>query len=113
MAADIARCIFRTVAAEGVRMDSGLFDTLLSAYLSKAEDTIRFYHADADINGLAFNRHQEELAVNTFVRSISTAAREFMQNPLGEPLIPDWNRVESALPDFLDELHATVQADNA
>ncbi len=113
MATDIARCIFRTVAAEGIRMDSGLFDTLLSAYLRKAEDTIRFYHADAEINGLAFDRHQEELAVNTFVRSIRTAAREFMQDPLGEPLIPNWNRVESALPEFFEELHAAVIADNS
>ncbi|MGA0094026.1 MAG: glycosyl transferase [Chthoniobacterales bacterium] len=112
MAIDIARCIFRTVAAEGIRMDSGLFDTLLSAYLRKAEDTIRFYHADAEINGLAFDRHQEELAVATFVRGIRTAARQFMENPLGEPLIPNWNRVESALPEFLEELRTAVEEDN-
>jgi glucosyl-3-phosphoglycerate synthase len=113
MAIDIARCIFRTVAAEGIRMDSGLFDTLLSAYLRKAEDTIRFYHADAEINGLAFDRHQEELAVATFVRGIRTAARDFMEDPLGEPLIPNWNRVESALPEFLDELRETVHRDQS
>jgi glucosyl-3-phosphoglycerate synthase len=112
MATDVARCIFRTVAAEGIRMDSGLFDTLLSAYLRKAEDTIRFYHADAEINGLAFDRHQEELAVNTFVRGIRTAARQFMEDPLGEPLIPNWNRVESALPDFLEEFQRAVDEDN-
>ncbi|MGA0111775.1 MAG: glycosyl transferase [Chthoniobacterales bacterium] len=112
MAIDIARCIFRTVAAEGIRMDSGLFDTLLSAYLRKAEDTIRFYHADAEINGLAFDRHPEELAVATFVRGIRTAARQFMENPLGEPLIPNWNRVESALPEFLEELRTAVEEDN-
>lgn len=112
MAIDIARCIFRTVAAEGIRMDSGVFDTLLSAYLRKAEDTIRFYHADAAINGFAFDRHQEELAVATFVRGIRTAARQFMEDPLGEPLIPNWNRVESALPEFLEEMRQTVEADN-
>ena len=113
MAIDIARCIFRTVAAEGIRLDSGLFDTLLSAYLRKAEDTIRFYHADAEINGLAFDRHQEELAVATFVRGIRTAARDFMEDPLGEPLIPNWNRVESALPEFFGELRETVDHDQA
>jgi glucosyl-3-phosphoglycerate synthase len=112
MATDVARCIFRTVAAEGIRLDSGLFDTLLSAYLRKAEDTIRFYHADAEINGLAFDRHQEELAVSTFVRSIRSAAKEYMQNPLGEPLIPNWNRVESALPEFFGEMREAVAADN-
>ena len=112
MATDIARCIFRTMAAEGIRLDSGLFDALLSAYLRKAEDTIRFYGADADINGLAFDRHQEELAVTTFVKGIRTAAREYMADPLGGALIPNWNRVESALPEFLDEFREAVEKDN-
>jgi glucosyl-3-phosphoglycerate synthase len=112
MAIDVARCIFRTMAAEGIRLDTGLFDALLSAYLRKAEDTIRFYSADAAINGLTFDRHQEELAVSTFVRGIRTAAREYMADPLGGPLIPNWNRVESAMPDFLEEFREAVEADN-
>jgi glucosyl-3-phosphoglycerate synthase len=112
MATDIALRIFRTMAAEGIRLDSGLFDSLQSAYLRKAEDTIRFYSADADINGLAFDRHQEELAVATFVKSIRNAAREYMADPLGGALIPNWNRVESALPDFLDEFREAVECDN-
>lgn len=112
MAADIALRIFRTMAAEGIRLDSGLFDSLQSAYLRKAEDTIRFYSADADINGLAFDRHQEELAVATFVKSIRNAAREYMADPLGGALIPNWNRVESALPEFLDEFREAVERDN-
>ena len=112
MAIDVARCIFRTMAAEGIRLDTGLFDALLSAYLRKAEDTIRFYSADAAINGLTFDRHQEELAVSTFVRGIRTAAREYMADPLGGPLIPNWNRVESATPDFLEEFREAVEADN-
>jgi len=113
MATDIARCIFRTMAAEGIRLDTGLFDALQSAYLRKAEDTIRFYSADAAINGLAFDRHQEELAVSTFVKGIRAAAREYMADPLGGALIPNWNRVESALPDFLDEFREAVEKDNA
>lgn len=109
MAADIALRIFRTMAAEGIRLDAGFFDSLSSAYLRKAEDTIRFYSADADINGLEFDRHQEELAVATFVKSIRRAAREYMSDPTGGGLIPNWNRVESALPDFLGEFRETVE----
>jgi glucosyl-3-phosphoglycerate synthase len=112
MAIDIARCIFRTMAAEGIRLDTGLFDALQSAYLRKAEDTIRFYSADAAINGLVFDRHQEELAVSTFVKVIRAAAREYMADPLGGALIPNWNRVESALPKFLDEFREAVDRDN-
>jgi glucosyl-3-phosphoglycerate synthase len=112
MAIDIARCIFRTMAAEGIRLDTGLFDALQSAYLRKAEDTIRFYSADAAINGLVFDRHQEELAVSTFVKGIRAAAREYMADPLGGALIPNWNRVESAMPEFLDEFREAVDRDN-
>lgn len=112
MATDIAKSIFRTMAAEGIKLDTGLFDTLLSAYVRRAEDTLRHYAADAAINGLNFDRHEEELAVATFVRSVRSASRVFLEDPLGAPLIPNWNRVQSALPHFLDELNEAVRLDN-
>jgi glucosyl-3-phosphoglycerate synthase len=112
MAIDIAKSIFRTMAAEGIKLDSGLFDTLLSAYVRQAEDTLRFYSADAVLNGLRYPRHDEESAVATFVRSISSAARTFQNDPLWTPLIPNWNRIQSALPDFFDDLNRAVKLDN-
>jgi glucosyl-3-phosphoglycerate synthase len=112
MAGDIMKSFFRQMAAEGIKMDTGLFDTLLSAYSRQAEDTLRFYAADAAINGLRYPRHQEETAVSTFVRAIRTAAEAFQKDPLWSPLVPNWNRVESALPSFLDELREAVRLDN-
>jgi glucosyl-3-phosphoglycerate synthase len=112
MAVDIAKSFFRRMAAEGIKLDCGLFDTLLSTYLRQAEDTLRFYAADAAINGLAYPRHEEERAVATFVRSIQIAEKAFLDDPLWTPLIPNWNRVQSALPTFLDELRQAVKADN-
>ena len=112
MAVDVAKTIFRVMAAEGIRLDTGLFDTLLSAYVRKAEDTVRHYNADAFINGMTFGRHEEEKAVATFAGSIRAAARAFLADPLGAPLIPNWNRVESALPSFLEELREAVRLDN-
>ncbi len=113
MAADIAKSFFRRMAAEGIRLDSGLFDTLLSAYSRQAEDTLRFYNADSIVNGLRYPRHEEEGAVSTFVRSIRRAAKEFQEDPLWSPLIPNWNRVESALPNFTTDLCRAVKQDNA
>ncbi len=113
MATDIAASLFHRMAAEGIKLDAGLFDTLLSAYNRQAEDTLRFYNADSVINGLLYPRHEEEAAVSTFVRSIRRAAREYLEDPLSAPLIPNWNRVESALPRFLEELHQAVKLDNA
>lgn len=113
MATDIAASLFHRMAAEGIKLDSGLFDTLLSAYSRQAEDTLRFYNADSVINGLRYPRHEEESAVSTFVRCIRRAARSYQEDPLASPLIPNWNRVESALPDFTRELCQAVQLDNA
>jgi glucosyl-3-phosphoglycerate synthase len=113
MAVDISRSFFLRMAAEGIKLDAGVLDTLLSAYMRQAEDTLRFYAADAMVNGLIYPRHEEERAVATFVRSIRLAAREFLDNPLWSPLIPNWNRVQSALPEFFEQLKEAIEADNA
>ncbi|MHB9005698.1 MAG: glycosyltransferase family protein, partial [Limisphaerales bacterium] len=112
MAVDIAKAFFHRMAAEGIKLDAGLFDTLLSTYMRQAEDTLRFYAADSAINGLEYARHEEENAVAMFTRSIRTAARAFQEDPLWSPLIANWNRVESALPGFMDELREAVRLDN-
>jgi len=112
MATDIARSFFHRMAAEGIKLDAGLFDTVLSAYMRQAEDTLRFYAADSALNGLKYPRHEEENAVATFVRSIRIATKAFQEDPLQSPLISNWNRVESACPHFLDELREVARADN-
>ena len=112
MAGDIVKCLFRTLAGHGVKLDQGIFDTLLTTYVRKAEDTMRFYAADAEINGLKYDRHEEEIAATTFVHAIRAAVHEYLLDPLGDPMIPNWNRVESALPDFLPDLLRAVYADN-
>ena len=69
------------------------------------------YYADALLNGLEFDRHEEERAVATFAQSLRQAAAEFLEDPLGLPLIPNWNRVVAALPDFFELLLEAVEAD--
>ncbi|MEO8429519.1 MAG: glycosyl transferase, partial [Verrucomicrobiota bacterium] len=112
MAVDIMRSIFRRMASEGIKLDQGLFETLQFAYTRQAEDTLRAYGADAAMNGLAFPRHEEETAVSTFARSIREAARTHVEEPMLWPLIPNWNRVESALPEFLEAMNKAVNQDN-
>ncbi len=112
MAVDIMRSIFRRMASEGIKLDQGLFETLLFAYTRQAEDTLRAYGTDAVMNGLIFPRHEEETAVAMFGRSIRQAAKAHVEDPLFWPLIPNWNRVESALPEFLVALNRAVLEDN-
>ena len=113
MAVDIAKTLFRTLSAEGVSFDRGNMQTLLTRYVRTAEDTINRYHADAMINGLIFDRHEEETAVETFARVLKIATDDFFADPLGTPPIPNWARVSSALPGFLGTLREAVDADNA
>jgi len=112
MAVDICKSVFRTLASEGVIFSDGLFKSLLVTYLRQAEDTLLKYEADAMINGLDFDRHEEAKAVETFTRSIAMAAQVFMENPMSTPLIPNWNRVIAAIPDIFDMLQAAVEADS-
>lgn len=112
MAIDITKTLVRMLSAEGAIFSSGVFRTLEVNYIRTAEDTITRYNADALIDGLQFDRHEEGVAVEAFAKSIRIAAEAFMEDPLGQPLIPNWNRVTSALPDFLDELRDAVDADN-
>jgi len=112
MAVDICKSIFRTLASEGVVFSEGLFKSLLVTYLRQAEDTIMKYEADAMINGLGFDRHEEAKAVDTFTKAIAMAAQAFMENPMSTPLIPNWNRVTSAIPGIFEMLKAAVEADS-
>jgi len=111
MACDIAKSLFRTMAGEGQVFTQDHFRSLQVRYVRMAEDTINRYYADAMLNGLHFDRHAEELAVATFVKSLRQAAAEFTEDPLGLPLIPNWNRVAAALPGFFDQLFSAVEAD--
>jgi glucosyl-3-phosphoglycerate synthase len=112
MAVDICKSVFRTLASEGVVFSDGFFKSLAVAYQRLAEDTIMKYEADASINGLLFDRHEEAKAVEAFTRAISMAAQAFRENPMGSPLIPNWNRVTSAIPGILDMLKKAVDEDN-
>ena len=110
MSREVAKSLFRTLASEGVTLSQDAFRTLCVRYIRLAEDTMRRYYADAMLNGLEFDRHAEELAVATFANSLAEAGRDFLADPLGLPLIPNWNRVISAIPDFFDRLTAAVAA---
>lgn len=112
MCIDISKSLFRTLASEGTVFLPGLFNTLIVTYLRTAQDTIKRYDDDAAINSLIFDRHAEGVAVETFVKGLRIASRDFLEDPLGAPSIPNWNRVTSAIPDFLDQLRQLVEEDN-
>jgi glucosyl-3-phosphoglycerate synthase len=112
MVVDIASSLIRNLASYGVEFDAGFLNTLTVAYVRLAQDAVAAYGHGAALNGLEFDRHEEELAVETFSRALRTAGLSFVRDPMGTPQIPNWNRVTSALPDFLQALREAVEADN-
>lgn len=112
MAVDISKSILRTLASEGIVFSEGFFKTLMATYVRTAQDMLKRYEDDAAVNGLVFDRHEESLAVDTFTKGIKKAAEIIMEDPLGVPLIPSWDRVTSAIPDILNTIKEAVEEDN-
>ncbi len=109
---DISRVFFRTLASEGVDFSDGLQNTLLATYQGTAHDMIKKYHDDASINNLPFDRQEEWLAVKTFAEGLRLGGNSFLEDPLGQPQIPNWSRITSTMPEFLGLLKESVEEDN-
>lgn len=113
MSMDIAKALFRKLATDGVIFSSETFRTLKATYYREALDLIDTYYTDAVMNGLVFDRHREEEAVELFAANIVEAGHTFLDNPMETPFIPNWRRVNSAFPDLMGQLKTAVDADNA
>lgn len=113
MAIDIAKSVFRNLAIESIILSESGLRTLIINYQRTAKDAVKRYSDDASFNGLGFDYHQETVMVEAFTRAVQMAGQEFMADPLYSPLIPSWNRVTSAIPDFLDTLRTIVESENA
>ena len=113
MATDILTTILRTLTSMGTVLQPGHFITLRSAFLRCAQDAIRQYHADAVMNGLRFDRHEEEQAVEGFAQQIIAASDAFQQEPSDGEAIPNWARVLGVAPDFPQRLCQAADGDVA
>jgi len=112
MVLDILGSWLGTLSSKGVVFDQGLFATLQQAYRRNAQDAIRQYSADALVNGLTeYDRHGEEMIVDTFAPLIGEAGRRFLANPIRGQEMPNWVRVLSAWPGLPDSLRKAVAED--
>jgi glucosyl-3-phosphoglycerate synthase len=108
MARDVGTHLLRTLAAAGVVLSPGVLESLLAAYQREAEDAVADSYAVAALNGLIYDRHQEELNVHTFIGALRAAIEEFHRDPLGPPLVPNWARVWAGVPESGPRLVASV-----
>jgi glucosyl-3-phosphoglycerate synthase len=108
MARDVCTHLLRTLAAAGVVLSEGLFKSLVAAYQREAEDAVADSYGVAMINGLDYDRHQEEIEVQTFGAALRSSIEEFQTDPSGPPLVPNWSRVWAGVRDAGRQLLAAV-----
>ena len=112
MSVDIAKILLQTLASQAVVFPTHFFKALQASYLHMAREAIDQYAADAILNDLPYDRHSEGQAIESFAEAIRLAGERFREDPTDLPRIPAWNRVISALPDFIDRLADVVAHEN-
>lgn len=112
MSIDICKAIFRKLAADGTVFTPNVFRTLKATYFRSALDLLEAYYNDAMMNGLTLDRHSEEQSIELFANNIINAGQVFLENPHETPFIPTWNRIHSADPDFIYDLHRAAAEDS-
>ena len=112
MSIDISKTLIRKLAAQGDTFTSNTLRTIKATYYRTALDLLEIYNNDAKINGLSLDINEEEIAIELFSNNIITAGQEFLENPNENPLIPNWNRVQNAIPDFKDNFIQAVKDDS-
>ncbi len=113
MSIDISKALFRKLATRGVVFSTESFRTLKASYYRIALDFVETYHNDAVMNGLEYDLHSEERAVELFAENIMKAGEAFLDRPMERPFIPSWSRVCSAMPTALERLLEAVEEDTA
>jgi len=111
MSIDISKSIFRKLATNGLVFNAETFRSLKATYFRIALDFVETYNNDATINGLNYDIHSEEKAVELFAENIHNAGLHFLENPMETPFIPSWTRVKSALPEIKQEIIQAVSDD--
>ncbi len=112
MSIDITKTLIRKLAAQGDTFTYNTLRTLKATYYRTALDLLEIYYNDAKINGLELNINEEEIAIELFSNNIIIAGQEFLDNPNQNPLITNWNRVETAMPDIKTRFLEIVESDS-
>ncbi len=112
MVVDIAKFYLNYVRAHGFALDDATVDMILHSYYENALGFIKSYSDDAEVNGLVYDRNEEELTVQYF-RGFLWTAWEQIKGPHVSTLIPSWNRVLYSISGIYSQLLEAVEKDNA
>lgn len=113
MCRDILQSILCTLTeTEPVVIGVDHIRALRIKYRREAQNLARQYFVDACFNHLDYDRHQEEVILETFEQVIVSAGQRYLENPTGTQ-IPDWMRALAVIPDLRELLLDAVLSDMA
>ena len=81
MVVDIAKFYLNYMRSHGVPLDDAFVDMVLHTYYQSALVFIKSYSDDAEVNGLVFDRHEEELYAQYFRGFLWTALGTDQRSP--------------------------------
>ncbi len=100
--------LLRTLTeTDGIEVTSSFLKSLQVVFRRIAQDKISQYNADATCNGLDFDRHEEESAVDSLSAVILSAGEKFLLNP-AKTQLPGWLRAIAAIPNIRERLRAAA-----
>lgn len=113
MCRDILQSVFRTLTeTEQVVLGPDHIRALRIKYRREAQNLARQYFVDARFNQLEYDRHKEEVTIETFEQVILEAGQQYLDDPTGTQ-IPDWTRALAVIPDLREQLLDAVLSDMA
>ncbi len=113
MCRDIFQSILRTLMeTEQVMITRDHIRSLRVKFRREAQNLTRQYFVDARFNGLDYDRHQEEVTIETFEQLIIQAGEQYLEDPAGAE-IPDWTRALAVMPTLREELEEATLTDMA
>ena len=111
MAGEIFGTVLRSLMEhEGCIVSNDHLPTLEVLYRRVGEDRVRQFGIDSAINRLPYDRHGEELAVQTFSGLLRPGLTKFLEQPIARQL-PSWSRLRSCNPKLQQDLEEAGTAD--
>lgn len=113
MCRDILHSVLRTLTeTEQVVIGPDHIRALRIKFRREAQNLARQYFVDARFNQLDYDRHQEEVTVETFEQVIRDAGNQYLEDPTGTQ-IADWTRALAVIPDLREQLLDAIINDMA
>lgn len=113
MCRDILQSVLRTLTeTEQVVISMDHIRALRVKFRREAQNLTRQYFVDARFNHLHYDRHLEEMTLESFEQVILEAGEDYLRDPAGAQ-IPDWTRALAVMPDLREKLRDAVISDMA